>query len=68
MEIAFLASLILFNGLFAMAEIAILTAKRVRLESAAERGDEGAVKRSSSPIIRIASSQPFKSVSPRSVF
>lgn len=43
MEIAFLVGLILFNGLFAMAEIAILTAKRVRLEAAAERGDEGAI-------------------------
>ena len=42
MEIAILLGLILFNGLFAMAEIAILTAKRVRLESAAERGDAGA--------------------------
>lgn len=43
MEIAILLGLILFNGLFAMAEIAILTAKRVRLEAAAECGDEGAV-------------------------
>ncbi len=42
MEILVLLGLILFNGLFAMAEIAILTAKRVRLEAAAERGDEGA--------------------------
>jgi len=42
MEIAILLGLIFFNGLFAMAEIAILTAKRVRLESAAERGDAGA--------------------------
>ena len=42
MEIAILLGLILFNGLFAMAEIAILTAKRVRLESVAERGDAGA--------------------------
>lgn len=42
MEIAILLGLILFNGLFAMAEVAILTAKRIRLESAAERGDAGA--------------------------
>lgn len=42
MEVFILLGLILFNGLFAMAEIAILTAKRVRLEAAAERGDEGA--------------------------
>jgi CBS domain containing-hemolysin-like protein len=30
--------LILFNGVFAMAELAILTAKRLRLETAAEQG------------------------------
>ena len=42
MDIALLLGLILFNGLFAMAELAILTARRVRLEAAAERGDAGA--------------------------
>ena len=42
MEVFILLGLILFNGLFAMAEIAILTAKRLRLEASAERGDEGA--------------------------
>lgn len=42
MEIFVLIGLIFLNGLFAMAELAILTAKRVRLEAAAERGDEGA--------------------------
>jgi putative hemolysin len=42
MEIAFLIGLILLNGLFAMAEIAILTARRVRLEAAAQKGDAGA--------------------------
>jgi putative hemolysin len=42
MEIALLIGLILFNGLFAMAELAILTARRVRLEAAAEKGDTGA--------------------------
>jgi hypothetical protein len=34
--------LILFNGVFAMAELAILTAKRLRLETAAEQGNVGA--------------------------
>ncbi|MCE2714069.1 MAG: CNNM domain-containing protein, partial [Acidibacter sp.] len=42
MEIAVLIGLILLNGVFAMAELAILTAKRVRLETAAEQGDDGA--------------------------
>lgn len=42
MEIALLVGLILFNGVFAMAELAILTAKKIRLETAAEQGDEGA--------------------------
>jgi putative hemolysin len=43
MEIALLVGLILFNGLFAMAELAILTARQVRLEAAAEKGDAGAI-------------------------
>jgi Mg2+/Co2+ transporter CorB len=39
MEIAILALLILFNGLFAMSEVALLTARRPRLQSLAARGD-----------------------------
>jgi putative hemolysin len=42
MELFVLVSLILFNGVFAMAELAILTAKRLRLETAAEQGNVGA--------------------------
>jgi len=42
MEILVLIGLVVLNGLFAMAEIAILTAKRVRLQAAAEAGDAGA--------------------------
>jgi len=42
MELFVLVSLILFNGVLAMAELAILTAKRLRLETAAEQGNVGA--------------------------
>ncbi|MBK9495641.1 MAG: Magnesium and cobalt efflux protein CorC [Alphaproteobacteria bacterium ADurb.BinA280] len=43
MEIALLAGLILLNGLFAMSEIALVTARRGRLQARAEAGDAGAI-------------------------
>jgi putative hemolysin len=42
MEIFILLALILLNGLFVMSEIALVSAKKPRLESAAERGDKKA--------------------------
>lgn len=42
MEIALLAALIVFNGVFSMSEIALVTARRTRLQSLADRGDGGA--------------------------
>jgi Mg2+/Co2+ transporter CorB len=39
MELAILACLILLNGLFAMSEVALLTARRPRLATLAENGD-----------------------------
>lgn len=42
MEILILASLIILNGLFAMAEIALVTARRSRLGRLADEGDRGA--------------------------
>ncbi|MGA0805469.1 MAG: hemolysin family protein, partial [Pseudohongiellaceae bacterium] len=42
MEIGFLLLLIMLNGVFAMAEIALVTARRTRLAMAAESGDAGA--------------------------
>jgi Mg2+/Co2+ transporter CorB len=39
MEIAILACLILLNGVFAMSEVALLTARRPRLEALARHGD-----------------------------
>ncbi len=42
MEIAFLVALILLNGLFAMSEIALVTARRARLERLAADGDRSA--------------------------
>ncbi len=42
MEIAVLAALILINGLFAMSEIALVTARRGRLQALVDSGDDGA--------------------------
>ena len=42
MEIALLAALILLNGLFAMSEIALVTARRARLQKLVDEGDSGA--------------------------
>ena len=42
MEIAILFSLILLNGVFAMSEIALVTARRARLQKLAEQGDQSA--------------------------
>ncbi len=39
MELAILACLILLNGLFAMSEVALLTARKSRLDTLAARGD-----------------------------
>src|SRR5687767_9300313 len=42
MEILILAGLILLNGLFSMAEIALVSARKARLEGQAARGDQKA--------------------------
>lgn len=41
-EILFIFILILFNGFFSMSEIAMVSARKVRLEQRAEEGDKGA--------------------------
>lgn len=43
MEILILAGLILLNGLFSMAEIALVSARKARLESQANKGDKDAL-------------------------
>lgn len=43
MEIAILLALILLNGLFAMSEIALVTARKARLQRKIEEGDRGAI-------------------------
>jgi putative hemolysin len=40
MEIFILLGLILINGLFVMSEIALVSARKARLESMADKGDE----------------------------
>lgn len=42
MEVLFLLGLVLLNGLFAMSEIALVTARRARLQARADAGDNGA--------------------------
>jgi len=44
MDIAIIFGLILLNGIFAMSEMAIVSAKRLRLQQAAETGSESAKK------------------------
>jgi putative hemolysin len=41
-ELLILIVLVLLNGLFAMSELAIVSARKVRLKASAERGDKGA--------------------------
>ena len=41
-DLAILAALILLNGVFAMSELAIVSARTARLRMAAERGSSGA--------------------------
>ena len=43
MEIAILFTLILLNGLFAMSEIALVTARKARLQKHIDEGDKGAI-------------------------
>ena len=42
MDVLILVVLVAFNGVFAMSEIALITAKRARLQKAADAGDAGA--------------------------
>lgn len=42
LEIAFIVALVILNGVFSMSELAVMTARRIRLENRAERGDRGA--------------------------
>jgi putative hemolysin len=42
MEVAILFALIVLNGVFAMSEIALVTARKARLQSLVEQGDAGA--------------------------
>ena len=42
LEILFLFGLILLNGVFAMSEIALVTARRGRLQALVDQGDSGA--------------------------
>jgi len=44
MEITLLLFLILLNGLFAMSEIALVTARKARLQKLAEEGDTAAAR------------------------
>ena len=60
MEIVILLGLILLNGLFVMSEIALVSARKARLETMAEKGDrkaESALRLSSNPEIFLSAAQ-----------
>src|SRR5829696_6694689 len=60
MEILILLGLIILNGLFVMSELALVSARKPRLESMAEKGDkkaEAALKLSNSPETFLSAAQ-----------
>ena len=60
MEIIILLGLIILNGLFVMSEIALVSARKPRLETMAEKGDkkaESALKLSNSPELFLSAAQ-----------
>jgi putative hemolysin len=60
MDIVILLGLILLNGLFVMSEIALVSARKARLEGMAERGDkkaENALKLSNNPELFLSAAQ-----------
>src|SRR5689334_8371490 len=60
MEIFILLGLIILNGLFVMSEIALVSARKARLESMAEKGDkkaESALRLSNSPELFLSAAQ-----------
>ena len=60
MEIFILLGLILINGLFTMSEIALVSARKARLETMAEKGDDKAkvaLKLSNNPEIFLSAAQ-----------
>src|SRR5215208_1782982 len=60
MEILILLGLIIINGLFVMSEIALVSARKPRLEAMAEKGDkkaESALKLSNSPELFLSAAQ-----------
>src|SRR3982751_6031748 len=60
MEILILLGLIIVNGLFVMSEIALVSARKPRLESMAEKGDvkaESALKLSNAPELFLSAAQ-----------
>lgn len=60
MEILILLGLIILNGLFVMSEIALVSARKPRLEAMAEKGDkkaESALKLSNSPELFLSAAQ-----------
>ncbi|HJT73803.1 MAG TPA: CNNM domain-containing protein, partial [Chitinophaga sp.] len=60
MEILIILGLILVNGLFTMSEIALVSARKVRLENQAEKGDKKArvaLKLSNNPEVFLSAAQ-----------
>ena len=63
MDIVILLGLILVNGLFVMSEIALVSARKSRLEMMAEKGDkkaENALKLANNPELFLSAAQKFE--------
>ena len=63
LELAIVVGLILLNGFFAMAELAIVSSRRIRLQQMAEAGTRAPRAPWHSPIIRAAFCPPSRSAS-----
>jgi len=63
-EIIIIVLLILANGVFALSEMAIVSARKIRLQQRAEAGEKGA--QAALDLLKnpLASFQPFRSASP----
>ena len=66
MDVAILFALILLNGAFAMSEIALVAARKGRLQPLAEAGDAGAPPRCACTRSRRSFCRRCRSASPRS--
>ena len=63
LELAIVVGLVLLNGFFAMAEMAVVSSRRIRLQQMAEDGNAGAARALALPKIPAASCPACRSAS-----